>query len=88
MATCAHAKYRDGRKAVEWATKACELTKWNDPYTLAFLAAAKAEDGDFDAAVKWQSEANELYSEEEEKQKGEARLKLYKEGKPYRETDP
>ncbi len=86
MATCAEAKYRDGKKAVAWASKACGLTNWNDPVSLSSLAAAKAEQGEFDAAVRWQSEANELYSDDEDKQDGEARLALYKQRKPYRDT--
>ena len=28
-ATCPQAKHRDGKKAIESATKACELTRWN-----------------------------------------------------------
>jgi hypothetical protein len=27
---CTDARYRDGRQAVEDATKACELTEWKD----------------------------------------------------------
>src|SRR5262249_641411 len=51
MATCADAKHRNGATAVEWATKACELTEWNEPLALGALAAAKAEQGEFDSAV-------------------------------------
>jgi hypothetical protein len=49
------------------------------------LAAAHAEAGDFDAAVKWQTKANALYGAGENREKGEARLKLYQERRPYRE---
>ena len=37
-ATCRDRKHRDAKKAVEWATKACELTKWNNPDYLETLA--------------------------------------------------
>ena len=31
LGTCPQAGFRDGKKAVEYATKACELSMWNDP---------------------------------------------------------
>jgi tetratricopeptide (TPR) repeat protein len=86
-ATCDDAKVRDGKRAVESATKACELSEWKDGFHLGTLAAAYAEAGDFEAAVKWQTKANNLYVAAEDRQKGEARLKLYREKKPYREID-
>ncbi len=39
-ATCPDEKYRDGKRAVESATKACELSQWNEPYYMETLAAA------------------------------------------------
>ena len=86
-ATCPESKYRDGKKAVESATKACELTKWKDAFTVGTLAAAHAEAGDFVSAVKWQIKANELYADAQDMRKGQDRLKLYQERKPYRETN-
>ena len=87
-ATCPDAKYRDGKKAVESATKACELSDWKKAYHIGTLAAAYAEAGDFDAAVKWQTKANGLYTKTEDKTKGQERLKLYQQKKLYRETKP
>jgi tetratricopeptide (TPR) repeat protein len=57
LATCTEARFRDGRRALEEATRACELTRWGDPDSLDTLAAACAETGDFASAVKWQTQA-------------------------------
>jgi tetratricopeptide (TPR) repeat protein len=84
-ATCPVADYRDGKKAVESATRACELTGWLADNFVDALAAACAETGDFDKAVEWQEKANKLYTDPEKRTKGEERLNLYKDKKPYRE---
>jgi tetratricopeptide (TPR) repeat protein len=83
LATSPNAKRRDGKTAIEFATKACELTSWKDPAYLDTLSAAYAESGDFDAAVKWQTKAIELLTNEGEKDAYRTRLKLYQERKPY-----
>ena len=66
------------------ATKACELYRWKDSTGLATLAAAYAESGDFKQAVEQQKKAIELASEEN-RAAYLSRLKLYKQGKPYRD---
>jgi len=97
-ATCPNDKYRDGAKAIEEATQACELSEWEDENILDTLAAAYAEAGQFDKAIDWQQKAIDTlaaYAEDEDYQidkavelqrtKGfQVRLKLYQEGKPYR----
>ncbi len=82
-ATCPDARFRDSKKAIESAQKACELAQWKAAHYIGTLAAAYAEAGDFDAAVRWQTQANALESNPERKADGEARLKLYREKKPY-----
>ena len=83
-ATCPDARYRNGKNAVEHATRACELTAWKDGAMLDTLAAAYAEAGDFPNAVKWAEKAVELAPKE---MKGELRshLDVFKAHKPYRE---
>ena len=86
QATCPDAALRDGAKAVEAATRACELGGWKDPTALATLAAAYAECGRFDEAVKWQTDAlaDEGYAQKYGEPSRRA-LALYKEKKPYRD---
>jgi tetratricopeptide (TPR) repeat protein len=42
-ATCPDAKYRDGRRAVESATRSCEITEWKGADSLNTLAADKTK---------------------------------------------
>ena len=65
---------------------ACELTAHRVPGYLDTLAAAHAEAGQFDDAIRWQEKAIELV-EAEKKADYESRLVLYRAGKPYRELD-
>jgi tetratricopeptide (TPR) repeat protein len=86
LATCPDGRYRDGGRAVELARKACELTGWRDPMFVEVLAAAVAEAGRFDEAVRFQEQAMALppypYY-----QVGtpEERLQLYRRGRPLRD---
>jgi tetratricopeptide (TPR) repeat protein len=84
LATCANDKHRDGKRAVELATTACESSSWHDACCLLALAVACAESGDFDNAVKWSEEFLGLASDRQKKQWGFL-LGLFKSGKPYRE---
>jgi tetratricopeptide (TPR) repeat protein len=84
-ATCPDAMCRDGKRARESATRACELTRWQDAYSVGTLAAAHAEEGDFAKAVEYQRKANELFTDPDERAKGDHRLALYQSGKPCRD---
>src|SRR5262249_45347870 len=88
LAACPEARLRDGRKAVEAATRACELTGWDQPMYLDTLAAAYAEAGDFAAAVAWQEKAIERLEDEPQKDDVRSRRSLYPAGKPYRQAAP
>ncbi len=85
-ATCPDPKFRNGKKAVESAKRACELTKYEKAEWVDTLAAAYAEAGDFARAAEWQEKANKTLPEEYRKG-GVERLNLYKQKKPYRETE-
>lgn len=84
-ATCPDEKYRDGKAAVEAATKACELSDWKNPDWLDSLAAAYAEAGQFDEAIKTQTRAIDQ-APEAQKADMQARLALYEEQKPFRDA--
>lgn len=85
LATCPEAKLRDGPEAKKHATAACEQTEWKDPIHLGVLAAACAECGDFDQAIKWQTRVLELASEKY-KDCYRKRLELYQSHQPYRQA--
>lgn len=85
-ATCPDARYRDGAKAVEYGTKAVELSRdKTNPDRPAILAAAYAEAGDFERARQWQSKAI-ARAPANEKGCFQNALKQYEAGKPIREA--
>ena len=54
MATNKDDSKRDGQLAVALASLSCELGNWRNSARLDTLAAAYAESGDYDSAVKWE----------------------------------
>jgi tetratricopeptide (TPR) repeat protein len=60
LATSPEDKLRNGKRAVELATKAAEKTNFETPHILSTLAAAYAETGDFENAKKWSAKSVEL----------------------------
>jgi tetratricopeptide (TPR) repeat protein len=99
LGTCHEPNFRNGKWALAEANRACELTHWHDPDCLDTLAAACAEVGDYEAAIKWQTEAIKLVRQNVRsllQQKAnsfggrrgigfEERLVFYKSKKPTRE---
>ena len=61
LATSPDDDVRDGKLAVELATKACEATNHEESHILSTLAAAYAETGDFDKATEWSRKAIEVF---------------------------
>ena len=69
--------------------KACELSNWNDVYCIGTLAAAEAETGKFDDAVRHAEQALAMAKAQKRPQRlldemADA-LACYQQGKPYRD---
>jgi tetratricopeptide (TPR) repeat protein len=88
LATSPIDAFRDGKKAVELATQACTMSNWKRPGVIDTLAAAYAEAGDFDNAVKTENQCLQLPEVFQGQQEGmQERLELYQAHKPYHDTD-
>jgi tetratricopeptide (TPR) repeat protein len=77
-------KLRDGKRAIDLATQACKLTDYKAAHILSTLAAAYAEVGDFQTAIKWAQKGLEV-AEPKEKEPMGKELETYRAGKPFRE---
>ncbi len=86
LSTCQDDQVRNGLRSVELAEKAVEITKRRNPQCLDTLAAAHAEAGQFDLAVKAQQQAISQLTNQEEIEICLTRLRLYVDHKPYREA--
>jgi protein O-mannosyl-transferase len=88
-ATSEDRKYRNGIKAIKLAEKLCMLTRHQQPLALDALAAAYAENGNFDKAVETARKALRLTMQAGPKELIlglEKRLKLYQTGRPFRQS--
>jgi len=86
LATSPEPKLRNGKRAIELATKACEETDYKAAHILSTLAAAYAETGEFKSAIEWSEKAVKAGGDEAETNEQLAKeLASYKEGKPWRE---
>jgi tetratricopeptide (TPR) repeat protein len=86
LATVPDASLRDGKRAIELATRACEWNNWANASCLDTLAAAYAETDDFAQAVAMQNKAiANLPAGDSNLPAFRERLQLYEHKKPYRE---
>jgi tetratricopeptide (TPR) repeat protein len=87
LATCPEDRIRDGKRAVELAKRACELSARAVATCVDTLAAAYAEAGDFEAASDNQCKAIGMLSTKDPRiEPYRSRLALYVGHKPYREA--
>lgn len=85
LATSTEASVRDGKRAVQLALEACEVSDYKKPHILSTLAAAYAESRDWNNARKWSQKAVELATEDI-KETLQKELEFYKKKKPWREN--
>ncbi len=90
LSSCSDPKLRNGKKAIQAATTACELSKYQDLGAVKALAASLAEDGQYDKAIGWQEKVLESTPEDQLAEE-RATLEKYQAGQPFRlakaETD-
>ncbi len=84
LATTPNDKLRNGKRAIELGTLACEATNFKESHILSTLAAGFAETGDFETAIKWSRQSVEL-SEGESKEQLKKELESYQQKKAWRE---
>jgi tetratricopeptide (TPR) repeat protein len=84
LATCPDGSFRNGSEAVKKAKAACEAGDWKVWYHVETLAAASAEAGNYDDAVKYAKQAADLAETDAEKAKCQELLELFNAKKPYR----
>ena len=86
LATSPESQFRDGNEAVRLATQACEVTQFVHPATLATLAAAYAERGEFREAMALAEQAQERVGSGQNplKDRLAAMIASFRAGQPYR----
>jgi tetratricopeptide (TPR) repeat protein len=80
LSCCEVDDIRNGKQAIEDATKACEVSGWKSPLYLQGLALAFAEAGDYDSAIKWQTKLAEEYGT------GKDLVEQFRQKKPVRRS--
>jgi tetratricopeptide (TPR) repeat protein len=87
LATSPNDELRDGKRAIDLAKQACEVTEYKQAHIISTLAAAYAESGDWENAVTWSQKAVDLGDEQTKTQLAKE-LESYQQKKPWREEAP
>jgi len=90
LATCPEPSVRNGKRAVDLAQQANEVTGGNIPQILGTLAAAWAESGQFKEAIATTQHALEMATAQTNTiqiEIAQARLKLYQANEPFRDEE-
>jgi tetratricopeptide (TPR) repeat protein len=84
FATCPEPPFRNGKQAVADATAACRIDSWDSWDYIDTLAAACAEAGDFDNAIKFENKAIRKTRDADFIKGAQERLALYQQHRPFR----
>lgn len=85
QATCLNPAFRNGQQAIKDAKAACSILEWRDQNTIDTLAAAYAETGDFDSAVRYAAQALAVKGiEPVDSKRIQRHLTLFQERRPIR----
>ncbi len=71
---------RNAPRAIELATRACELTEQKNPFALMVLARALADQEQFGKAINLQKQANELFTDDQWRASGNSWLRNFEKG--------
>ena len=86
LATCPDDSFSLGAKPCRLQGKGCEISYWENSWLIDALAAAYAEAGDFDQAVKYEKQSlSDSSLAPKEREEREKRLALKKKRKPFRD---
>ncbi len=87
LATSPKDEIRNKEKSLKYAKQAAELSEYKEAHILSTLAAAYAENGNFEEAIKWAEKAVELGKKEENEQLEQLQKELesYRKSEPWRE---
>lgn len=88
LATSPEDSVRNGKKALEMATKAAEKTNYKEAHILSTLGSAYAEIGQFDKAIEWSEKAVALGEKEQNERLDDLKKEKesYLKKEPWRET--